>query len=149
MAGLHLSKLLVLPLLNARQHSFLSVRHKTKYPPRYTTNDLLLPNITPAHLSSWNPPKPDILYTVHNSLLLETAQSEKYNTKHIQTSPFSATLLSAGTLSELERLLLCDLASQHAPSWPLKSAQATTRLTCAACKSEAKKDLLHSETQNI
>jgi hypothetical protein len=47
---------------------------------------------------------------------LETAQSEKYNTKHIQTSPFSATLLSAGTLPELERQLLSDLATRHAPS---------------------------------
>jgi hypothetical protein len=35
---------------------------------------------------SWDPPN------LQNSLLLETAQSEKYNTKHIQTSPFSATL---------------------------------------------------------
>jgi hypothetical protein len=59
---------------------------------------------------SWDTPN------LQNSLLLETAQSEKYNTKHIQTSPFSATLLSSGTLSELERQLLSDLATHHAPS---------------------------------
>jgi hypothetical protein len=50
---------------------------------RYITRPLII-------LSSWNPPKPDILYTalgilpIYRTLLLETAQSEKYNTKHIQ-----------------------------------------------------------------
>ena len=63
-----------------------------------------------------------LLYTAagirpaYRTLLLETDQSEKYNTKHIQTKPFSATLLSAGTLPELERQLLSDLATSHAPS---------------------------------
>ena len=79
------------------------------------------------HLSTlhliWNPP------SLHHSLpgnrpvrtlLLETSQLEKYNTKHIQTKPFSATLLSAGTLPELERQLLSDLAARHAPSIALE-----------------------------
>jgi hypothetical protein len=59
---------------------------------------------------SWNTPN------LQNSLLLETDQSEKYNTKHIQTSPCSDTLLSAGTLSELEWQLLSDLSTHHASS---------------------------------
>ena len=60
-----------------------------------------------------------ILYTVHNSLnshLLETVQSEKYNTKHIQTRPFSDTLLNTGTLSDLECQLLFNLTTSHGPS---------------------------------
>jgi hypothetical protein len=50
--------------------------------------------------------------------VLQTAQL--CNTKHIQTKPFSATLLSAGTLPELERQLLSDLAASHAPSIALE-----------------------------
>ena len=53
---------------------------------------------------------------------------EKYNTKHIQPKPFSATLPSAGTLPELEGQLLSVLAARHAPSMSLKSAQVTTQL---------------------
>ena len=47
---------------------------------RYITRPLII-------LSSWNPPKPDILYTalgilpIYRTLLLETDQSEKYNMK--------------------------------------------------------------------
>ena len=75
------------------------------------------------HLSTlqllWNPPSLQHSLPGNHpvrALLLETAQLEKYNTKHIQTTPFSATLLSAGTLSELERQLLSDLATHQAPS---------------------------------
>jgi hypothetical protein len=63
-----------------------------------------------------------LLYTAagirpaYRTLLLETSQLEKYNTKHIQTKPFSATLLSAGTLPDLERQLLSYLDSSHPPS---------------------------------
>jgi hypothetical protein len=53
---------------------------------------------------------------------------EKYNTKHIQPKPFSPTLLSAGTLPELEGQLLSVLDARRAPSMSLKSAQATTQL---------------------
>ena len=78
---------------------------------------LYLPNIRPFTY---------LLYTVagirpaYRTLLLETSQLEKYNTKHIQTSPFSATLLSAGTLPDLERQLLSDLDSSHPPSIDLE-----------------------------
>jgi hypothetical protein len=47
-----------------------------------------------------------LLYTVvgirpsYRTLLLETSQLEKYNTKHIPKQPFSVTLLSTGTLTE-------------------------------------------------
>ena len=80
---------------------------------KYNTRPLIILESAQARYTlhcSWDAPN------LQNSLLLETAQSEKYNTKHIQTSPFSATLLSAGTLPELERQLLSDLATRHAPS---------------------------------
>jgi hypothetical protein len=65
---------------------------------------------------------------VYRTLLLETVQLEKYNTKHIQTSPFSVTLLSAGTLPELEGLLLRFPASPRDMHrrLSLKSGQVTT-----------------------
>ena len=49
----------------------------------------------PAHLSSWTPPKPDILYTalgtrtIYRTLLLESAQSRDIQHKiHTQRAPF-------------------------------------------------------------
>ena len=80
-----------------------------------------------------------LLYTAagirpaYRTLLLETAQLEKYNTKHIQTKPFSATLLSTGTLPELERQLLSDLAVCHAPSIALEIRSSHNTANTHAC----------------
>jgi hypothetical protein len=80
-----------------------------------------------------------LLYTAagirpaYRTLLLETAQLEKYNAKHIQTKPFSATLLSVGTLPELECQLLSDLAASHAPSIALEIRSSHNTTNTHAC----------------
>ena len=76
---------------------------------------------------------------IYSTLFLETAQLGKYNTKHIQTKPFSATLLSAGTLPELERQLLSDLAASHAPSIALEIRSSHNTATHARANHKQRK----------
>jgi hypothetical protein len=74
-------------------------------------------------------------YTEKESLSDPSDATQRINTKHIQTKPFSATLLSAGTLPELERQLLSDLAASHAPSIALEIRSSHNTANTRACKS--------------
>ncbi len=109
---------------------------------RSELNDLPLPNITPAHLSSWNPPKPDILYTVlgmlptYRTLSSWKPPNQSNTTQNIyKRAPFLP-LSSAQVPCPSSSANCCPISprSMHR-RLPLKSAQATTTANTRMCES--------------
>ena len=103
-------------------------------------------NITPAHLSSWNPPKPDILYTAlgmlptYRTLSSWKPPNQRNTTQNIyKRAPFLP-LSSAQVPCPSSSANYCPILPRvmHRRS-PLKSAQATTQLTHARANHKQRK----------
>jgi hypothetical protein len=122
----------------------------------YNTRPLIISNINPANLSSWNPPRPDILYTalgtrpIYRTLLLESAQSRDIQHKiHTQQAPFLPPSSAQVHPVRAQELLLSRLATSHAPRLLYGSAPFTPRSHPRAQEQEAKKELTLFRTKRL